>query len=316
MSRVAGFLSLVFFVLPFARADEVAWTAADQAQLTALAKKAKKNGEMFTVTGDVFEARLPTREAAAEFCLYFERLAERIRPLWGTRENTTKVVAIAMHPKDKAWPADASGQKIAFESVPTKQQPDVPMQVASIHVWVHPDLAADALALAAIPRADLNRVGLNALLTRLAGRNPRPAWFDDGLQSTFAIWSPVMPEGDAGRLDAATREPSVIAAMKEACAAKDPLDALLPALRRDEEARGAHGGRRADLRVVLRVPAGTQEGPAADRRDRDEPVARQAARGGEEADHQARAAVAGMGRDRGRGEVVSGAPAGARFIES
>lgn len=228
MSRVAGFLLLALFALPLARADEVAWTAADQAQLTSLAKKAKKNGEMFTVTGDVFEARLPTREAAAEFCLYFERLAERIRPVWGTRENTTKVVAIALHPKDKAWPADASGQKIAFESVPTKQQPDVPMQVASIHLWVHPDLAADALAVAAIPRTDLNRVGLNALLTRLAGRNPRPAWFDDGLHGAFANWSPVMPEGDAGRLDAATREPSVVAAMKEACAAKDPLDTLLP----------------------------------------------------------------------------------------
>lgn len=228
MSRVACLLTLVFTVMPFARADEVAWTEADKTQLASWAKKAKKNGEMFTVTGEVFEARLPTREAAAEFCLYFERLAERIRPVWGTRENTTKVVAIALHPKDKAWPADASAQKIAFESVPTKQQPDVPVQVASIHIWVHPDLAADALALAAIPRADLNRVGLNALLTRLAGRNPRPAWFDEGLHGAFANWSPVMPEGDAGRLDAATREPSVVAAMKEACAAKDPLDSLLP----------------------------------------------------------------------------------------
>ena len=74
------------------------WPEADRPELEKLAKKAKKNGANYTLTGEVFETRLPTRESAAEFLLYFERLAADVRPLWGTRANTGRLVATGVLP--------------------------------------------------------------------------------------------------------------------------------------------------------------------------------------------------------------------------
>ncbi|MBK6939033.1 MAG: hypothetical protein IPH13_02350 [Planctomycetes bacterium] len=166
------------------------WPEADRPELEKLAKKAKKNGANYTLTGEVFETRLPTRESAAEFFLYFERLAADVRPLWGTRENTVRLVSIGVLPKNAPWPSDAQGQKIAYDQQTTKHTPgtSMPIQIASIDLWLSPEIPPDRLTTSAIDANRLNRVGLRALIVRLTGLNKAPVWFSPAVQGCFGGW--------------------------------------------------------------------------------------------------------------------------------
>lgn len=168
------------------------WPEADRPELEKLAKKAKKNGTNYTLTGEAFETRLPTREAAAEFFLYFERLAADVRPLWGTRENTVRLVSIGVLPPDATWPSRARGKKIAYDQKYSKHDPARPMptQIISIELWLAPELSADQLTTASLEPMDMTTVGLVALTTRLTGRNRAPPWFEAAIHRRFGSWRP------------------------------------------------------------------------------------------------------------------------------
>lgn len=212
------------------------WPEADRPELEKLAKKAKKNGANYTLTGEAFETRLPTRDAAAEFFLYFERLAADVRPLWGTRENTVRLVSIGVLPKDAPWPSDARGQKIAYDQQTTKQTPGTPMpiQIASIDLWLSPEIPPEQLTISAIDANRLNNVGVRALIVRLTGMNQAPVWFSPAVQGYFGGWRadravarPAAPAG--GETPASMRGeggPKLISSAIKRLAERDPVQVL------------------------------------------------------------------------------------------